>query len=809
MASKREQDAKSIKQLIAEQNKLLREQNKIARESAGQTSEALSDQQDISNVIKDQIQFLKFQRTEKTLLRKLTNDINKTSQETFAIGKRQLGVDKIDLDFAKKRVGLEKTIRLLTQQQTKFKNSNSELDQRIADSIGMQVTEATKLLVEVDRIADSSAKIKDNFGVKTFKTAAEAIGSVPGLKAFDAPFKAASEAALSTSQDIEHALKTGKGLNKSMIKNLGIEKKLVGVTKDKIDKKTGKLLKKGGEEIGLTGSAAAKKFQKGDMKTGKILGMDRKGLMAFTSGLKAMAKTMMKAFAPVAQVVAFFEAIVAGDKAAGDLAKNMNMTYSQALATRRELTDISEKTVLTGDFSKANAVTTKGLQETLMAVNASLGTGVMLSDDMLVQFTQMREMAGFTNEELMGIARISLATGQEMEDITGEFMAQAQVSSLQNGVLLNEKELLKGIKDVSAATTLSFGKNPKLIAEAVATAKSLGMELSKVDGIASSLLDFEQSIENELQAELLLGKNINLEKARQAALNNDLATVAKEISDQIGSSAEFSEMNRIQQEALAKSVGMSREDLAETLFIQEQLKGATEEEAEKREALLNARIKEVGLEQAQKELAEGGLDNLENQQSQAERLTNTMNQLKEVFVSIAEPILLIGNALMPVIEGVGFLVKGFMMVSTKIGEIIGLMTQLGLVGKIIGGILAVAAAAGAFFALSPIPIVGPALGLAAGAAILGAYYSAVTKSEKAGDMFGGKGKTQISPSEGGLFELSPNDQFAASPQLGEIMSRGMAPSQKPVVVENDNSDVVNAIKNMSDKINTGTLYEIA
>ena len=83
------ENAKSIKQLIDDQNKLLREQIKIQRESAGQTSEALSDQQDISNVIKDQIQFLKFQRTEKTLLRKLTNDINKISQETFAIGKRQ------------------------------------------------------------------------------------------------------------------------------------------------------------------------------------------------------------------------------------------------------------------------------------------------------------------------------------------------------------------------------------------------------------------------------------------------------------------------------------------------------------------------------------------------------------------------------------------------------------------------------------------------------------------------------------------------------------------------------------------------
>ena len=87
------------------------------------------------------------------------------------------------------------------------------------------------------------------------------------------------------------------------------------------------------------------------------------------------------------------------------------------------------------------------------------------------------------------------------------------------------------------------------------------------------LLDFESSIEAELQAELLLGKDINLEKARQAALNNELATVAKEISKQIGSSADFSKMNRIQQEALAAAVGMNREELASTLLLEDKLKG--------------------------------------------------------------------------------------------------------------------------------------------------------------------------------------------------------------------------------------------
>ena len=73
------------------------------------------------------------------------------------------------------------------------------------------------------------------------------------------------------------------------------------------------------------------------------------------------------------------------------------------------------------------------------------------------------------NEELMGMQALSLATGTSLEQNTGEFLAQAQQAAAANGVLLNEKELMKDIGNVGAATTLSFGKNPKLIAQAVAT----------------------------------------------------------------------------------------------------------------------------------------------------------------------------------------------------------------------------------------------------------------------------------------------------------------------------------------------------
>lgn len=524
-----------------------------------------------------------------------------------------------------------------------------------------------------------------------------------------------------------------------------------------------------------------------------------------TAGLKVIGKNLIENLTDPLAVGKFlgdqlFEALKRSDAATADMAKGMNMSYGEALATRKELEEMASA-------SGNNFVNTRGMQESLMAVNQSLGTSVTLSGDMLVQFTEMREMAGFTNEELLGIAAISNATGKSMNDVTGEFMAQAKISALQNGVLLNEKDLLKGIKDVSAATTLSLGKNPKLIGEAVATAKSLGMELSKVEGIADSLLDFESSIASELEAELLLGRDINLEKARQAALNNDLATVAKEISDQIGSSAEFSKMNRIQQEALAKSVGMNREDLAKTLFVQEQLTGLTGDAAKEQEDLLNKRIEEVGLAQAQKELAEGGVEGLREQAGMADKFKATMEKVQELFVMLAQPILVVADLLSPILEVVGFLVQKISEFKDIIGAVaIGfgaiqlinlamsgaLLTNLGLMWQQASALAAQAAA----FAIA-----NPLIALAGVAAAGVAYAYLSSKSQKVGDVMSpADGKTMISTKEGGLYELSKNDDLVAAPGAVERMKNGggttvvnQAPPPPPPPVDNTESKRTNML----------------
>ena len=187
------------------------------------------------------------------------------------------------------------------------------------------------------------------------------------------------------------------------------------------------------------------------------------------------------------------EAFSAIDHKVSDVAKNLNMGEMSALGTVKSLK-------ATAIASNELFVNTKGMVESLVEINKTLGTNVMLNKEDLITFTKLREVAGLTNEELMGIQSLSLANGKSLKENTGEFLAQAKITAARQGVALNEKELLKEIANTSAAITVSFGNSADALAEAAATSKSLGLNLEQVDAIAGSLLDFESSIANELEA---------------------------------------------------------------------------------------------------------------------------------------------------------------------------------------------------------------------------------------------------------------------------------------------------------------------
>jgi hypothetical protein len=378
----------------------------------------------------------------------------------------------------------------------------------------------------------------------------------------------------------------------------------------------------------------------------KVIGANAGKLSVIGAGLKSMGQSFAKNITdPAFLITEMVQALISSDEATGRLAKDFNLTYNDALATRQEL---SQMAALSGDV----AVNTKGLQESMVAVGKSLGSNAMLNEKDLVTFTKLREQAGYTNEELIGIQKLSLVNGKTLEDNTEEILGGAKAYASRRGLVINEKDVLKEISKASASVKLSLGGSADELARSVVQAKAFGLTLEQADKMAESLLNFESSIENELSAELLTGKDLNLENARRLALNNDIAGAAEEVAKQVGTSADFANMNRIQQEAIAKAAGLTRDELAQSLMDKEALSKISAKEGESAQQAFNRLVKEVGLEEAKKQLGDEQLATQFSQQNIQERFANATEKLKELFVSMAEPILQIVSPLVNLVTAV-------------------------------------------------------------------------------------------------------------------------------------------------------------
>jgi hypothetical protein len=512
----------------------------------------------------------------------------------------------------------------------------------------------------------------------------------------------------------------------------------------------------------------------------KIMGAGMK------SAFSGLAKNLL---GPETLILEMVSALQKADEAAGKLAKDFNLTYSEALDTRRELSNMA---ALSGDV----ALNAQGLQESMVAVGKSLGTNAMLNEADLKTFTKLREQAGYTNEELVGIQKLSLVNGKTLEDNTAEILGGAEAYASRNKLVVNEKDVLREVSKASASLKLTLGGSAEAVAVAAVKAKQFGLNLEQAEKISQSLLQFESSIESELSAELLTGKELNFERARALALNGQTADAAAEIAKQVGTSADFAKMNVLQQEALAKAAGMERDELAQSLMDREALTKLSGVEGENAQERFNNLVKEVGLEEAKKRLGDEQLANQFAQQSVQERFLQATEKLKEVFVSIAEPVLAIISPLVdlitnilpavniilqPLITGfqliadtIGLITQGVSMFAGWLGKGSAAATALKVVLYPIAAIVGVIAAGLIYASLAMIPVVGPALGAIAVAGMIGMLVKAASGSSSSakkgndimspGDGSSGYGKRTLFGPEGAI-QLNNKDTVIAGTDL--------------------------------------------
>ena len=240
-----------------------------------------------------------------------------------------------------------------------------------------------------------------------------------------------------------------------------------------------------------------------------------------------------------------------------------------------------------------NVDTTKALNDTLISTTGYIKGAVLLTKELgvnaaviftpetITEVALLTENMGLGAHEAANLAKFAKLSGQELSTVTANSESSFQSFVKTNKVGINMKDVMNDVGGASAAVSLSLGSQPGKIQEAAMAARKLGLSLEQVDKIAGSILDFESSIEAEMEAELLTGKQLNLDKARQLALNNDLKGLSEEIGKNQGILSAFASGNRIQQEATAKAMGMSREEMAKMIYQQKIQGGLTEEQAAK------------------------------------------------------------------------------------------------------------------------------------------------------------------------------------------------------------------------------------
>jgi len=242
----------------------------------------------------------------------------------------------------------------------------------------------------------------------------------------------------------------------------------------------------------------------------------------------------------IAAAVALFAIIRKIRMAARDLGENLNVSTRQAQALLVPLKIQETKFKIIGlDATK--------IKTTLTAISDEFGS--------LDNVSKLAQNTGTSGKEIVQFNKVMMdLTGASFDVATN--MAQTAVNMAKSANVATGKVLSDMASNAEAFAKFSMdGANG--LAEAAIEAAKIGGSLETVLKTAGSLLEFEASLTAQFKAQVLTGKQINLEKARQLSLEGDIAGLTEEIQSVVGGLGDLQAMNVIQRQSVADAIGIS------------------------------------------------------------------------------------------------------------------------------------------------------------------------------------------------------------------------------------------------------------
>jgi hypothetical protein len=263
----------------------------------------------------------------------------------------------------------------------------------------------------------------------------------------------------------------------------------------------------------------------------------------------------------------------------GLISKGVGMT----LSTEQAMKDQQRSIGLTNEQSSAADKMQRGLLTSTKSMVTNLeearkATGELIDNfgtlatenaTLVNQQVNLTKAFGLQAEEASDFQRSAMISGQTTEEMKMSVLSTAAGFNKTTRSTQSLSSVLRAVSKLSDSVRIQFRGSGQELTNAVMKAKMLGTTLEDLNGIADQLLNIESSIENQVTAQLVTGRNINLDRARFFALTDDMNGLMDELVKQEIDYASYTKMNRVEKQATAAALGMNVDQMAKFVSQQE------------------------------------------------------------------------------------------------------------------------------------------------------------------------------------------------------------------------------------------------
>ena len=372
------------------------------------------------------------------------------------------------------------------------------------------------------------------------------------------------------------------------------------------------------------------KFSKSDMS--KILGLD-KVITKMSGPVKLAFEVVLSLINHAWKTFKLF------DEDVFRLRKNLGLMGKQGAEVQRTARLIAR------EYASIGVTITQSV-DSITSLSKALGSVSSLSKEMVATTAAFASQLGISEDTTANVQKnLTQISGKSIKDATTGMMGFAQSMAVAAEVPL--PEVMNDLANMSDTVRSTFRGNTVELIKATVEARRMGLSIESLGKTSEGLLDFNQSVNSEMEASVLLGKNINFIEARRKAFAGDILGANKEILKTVKSVGDFDKLNMFQKKALAQATGKTVEELQSMLQREKNIelvrasgKGAAYDSLmlyEKQMKLKEKESQDVG------KAAEADILKMANQA----KMTVLQQQFNQLMMDLAGPIM---DIMQPLLE---------------------------------------------------------------------------------------------------------------------------------------------------------------